>query len=213
MLESSALLREKIPVLPVAAAQIGDVQVRNRGTIGGSLAHGDPAADLPAAVLALNARMKVVGSTRAEEIQANRFFVDMLQTAVQAGEILTEVRIKKSESGNGSAYLKVAQPASGFAIVGVAATLTVERGKCVGIRIGITGVGTKPYRASEVEARLLGTTLDAESLRAACARAADGIEALSDIHASAEYRKDLAAIYTRRCVEAAAARARLENDK
>ena len=115
MLESSALLQEKVPVLAAAAAQIGDVQVRNRGTIGGSLAHGDPAADLPAAVLALNARMKVVGPARDEEIQASRFFVDMLQTAVQPGEMLTEVRIKKSEAGKGGAYLKMPQPASGFA--------------------------------------------------------------------------------------------------
>ncbi len=208
MLESSALLREKAPVLSMAAACVGDVQVRNRGTIGGSLVHADPAADLPAAVLALNARMKVVGPGREQEIPAGRFFLDMLQTALQPDEILTEIRIKKSEAGKGSAYLKVHQPASGFAIVGVATCLTLEGDKCAGIRIGITGVGPKPYRASEVEAGLLGNTLDGETLRSACARATKGIEALSDIHASAEYRKDLAAIYTRRSVEAAAARAR-----
>ncbi len=207
MLESSALLQEKAPALSMAAALVGDVQVRNRGTIGGSLVHADPAADLPAAVLALNARMKVVGPARNEEVPADRFFIGMLQSAVQGQEILTEIRIRKTETGNGGAYLKAPQPASGFAIVGVAAVLTMEAEKCAAIRIGITGVGPKPYRAKAVESRLSGATLDAERLRSACAKASEGVEPLSDIHASAEYRKELAAIYTCRAVEAAAARA------
>ena len=114
MLESSALLLEKAPVLSMAAAQVGDVQVRNRGTIGGSLVHADPAADLPAAVLALNARIKVVGAGGEREIPADRFFVGMLESAVRPDEILTEVRVRKSDAGNGAAYLKVPQPASGF---------------------------------------------------------------------------------------------------
>ena len=208
MLESSALLLEKVPVLSMAAARVGDVQVRNRGTIGGSLVHADPAADLPAAVLALNARIKVVGAGGEREIPADRFFVGMLESAVRPDEILTEVRVRKSDAGNGAAYLKVPQPASGFAVVGIATTLSWAGGTCAGIRIGVTGVGQKPYRAAEVESRLMRTSLDGEALRSACARTAEGIDVLSDIHASAEYRKELAAIYTRRCVEAAAARAR-----
>jgi len=202
------LLQEKAPVLSMAAARVGDVQVRNRGTIGGSLVHADPAADLPAAVLALNASIKVVGAGGEREIPADRLFVGMLESAVKPDEILTEIRVRKSEAGNGAAYLKVPQPASGFAVVGIATTLSWAGGKCTGIRIGVTGVGQKPYRAAEVESRLMGTSLDDAALRSACARAAEGVETLSDIHASAEYRKELAVIYTRRCVEAAAARAR-----
>lgn len=208
MLESSALLLEKAPLLALTAAHIGDVQVRNRGTIGGSLVHADPASDLPAAILALDARMKVVGSKGAREIPADGFFVGMLQSAVSSDEILTEIRVRKSAAGSGAAYVKVSQPASGFAIVGVATNLTLSNGKCSDIRIGITGVGPKPYRASNVESKLRGTSLDGDTLRSACADAARDVEALSDIHASAEYRKALAVIYTRRSIEAATARTR-----
>lgn len=208
MLESSALLLEKAPLLALTAAHIGDVQVRNRGTLGGSLTHADPASDLPAAVLALDARMKVVGAGGEREISANDFFVDMLQSAVSAGEILTEIRMKKASAGSGVAYVKFPHPASGFAVVGVATNLTLSGGKCQSIGIGITGVASKPYRASAVEASLRGNELNSPTLLAACARATQGVEAQSDaIYASAEYRSALARVYTRRSVEAAAARA------
>jgi len=207
MLESSALILQRVPLLPKTASQVGDVQVRNRGTIGGSLVHADPASDLPAAILALGARMKVRGAGGEREIPAREFFVDMLQSAVQPGEILTEVRIRKATVGNGSAYLKVAQSASGFAIVGVATNLTITAGRCSEVCIGITGVAAKPYRARAVESRLRNTALEADALREASSQAAADVEALSDIHASGEYRKSLAAAYTRRSVEAAAASA------
>lgn len=148
------------------------------------------------------------GPDGAREIPAGRFFVGMLQSAVGANEILTEIRVRKAAAGSGAAYLKVPQPASGFAIVGVATNLTLSDGRCDEIRIGITGVATKPYRAGEVESRLRGTSLDGDTLRSACAEAARNVEALSDIHASAEYRKALAVTYTRRSIEAAAAKAR-----
>ncbi|MGH8248000.1 MAG: FAD binding domain-containing protein, partial [Gammaproteobacteria bacterium] len=173
------------------------------------LTHADPASDLPAAVLALEARMKVVGPAGEKVIPADRFFVDMLQSAVGPGEILTEVRITKSPAGSGAAYMKVPHPASGFAVVGVATNLTLSGGKCTGIAIGITGVAAKPYRAGAVEGKLRGTELDAATLKAACGEATQGVTAQSDnVYASAEYRRALAAVYTRRSVEAAAARAR-----
>jgi carbon-monoxide dehydrogenase medium subunit len=203
MLESSDLIRQKARLLAIAASQVGDVQVRNRGTIGGSLVHADPASDLPAAILALGARLKVRGPNGDREIAAREFFVDMLRSAVEANEILTEIRIRKSAVGNGAAYLKVAQSASGFAIVGVATNLTLTAGRCSEICIGITGVATTPYRAREVEARLRNTSLDGEALKEACAHAASGVDALSDIHASGDYRKSLAETYARRSIEAA----------
>ena len=208
MLETSALIIEKAPLLAMCSAHVGDVQVRNRGTIGGSLVHADPASDIPAAILALDARMKLVGAGGPREVPAGSFFVGMLQSAVNDGEILSEIRVKKAGAREGSAYFKVAQPASGFALVGIATSLALEDGKCSDIRIGVTGVASMPFRAGAVESRLRGKSLDPEALRSASEAATQGIEALSDIHASGEYRKALAAVYTRRSIEAAAARAR-----
>src|ERR1044071_7325632 len=123
-LESSDRLREICPILPECAAQIGDVQVRNKGTIGGSLAHSDPAADWPATILALRADLVAVSANGERVIKADDFFVDMLTTALEPGEILREIRITPPSGSYGQAYLKVAQPASGFAVVGVAVNLT-----------------------------------------------------------------------------------------
>jgi carbon-monoxide dehydrogenase medium subunit len=207
--ERSSLLKKRCPLLPLTAQQVGDIQVRNRGTIGGGLVHADPAADLPAAIVALDARMTVVGPGGSREIGAADFFPGMLQSALESNEILSEIRVRRSSSGpgsgNGSAYFKMPQSASGFALVGVAATLSLSNGSCSDIRIGITGVAPTPFRAREAEASLKGSGLDEQALRSACTTVARGVEALSDIHASAEYRKELAAIYARRAVAAAAA--------
>jgi carbon-monoxide dehydrogenase medium subunit len=208
MLESSPLLREQLPLLAETAAHIGDAQVRNRGTIGGSLVHADPASDLPAPMLALDAVFTVVGLSGSRHIPAESFFVDLLQSAVQKGEILSEVRIRKPAAGSGSAYMKMVQSASGFAIVGAAALVVLDGSVCSDIRIGVTGVGLKPFRARSVEDRLRGSTLDTASVRGGCKGLTSGIEVLSDIHASAEYRQDLAEVYVRRSVETAANRAR-----
>ena len=207
-LASSEVVRQKSPLLAEAAAAVGDVQVRNRGTIGGSLVHADPASDMAAAVLALDARMILVGPSGKREVPAGSFFVGMLQSAVGPNEILTEIRVKKSQANSGAAYLKLAQPASGFALVGVAARVTFTGAKCSEIAVAVTGVAPKPFRAASVEARLRGSSLDAETLAPACAEVAEGVEALSDIHASAEYRKSVAAVYTRRSIETARSRAR-----
>jgi carbon-monoxide dehydrogenase medium subunit len=207
-LESSARLREICPLLPECAASIGDVQVRNKGTIGGSLAHADPAADWPAAMIALGAEMVAVSAQGERVIKAEDFFVDMLTTALQPNEILREIRLSIPQERTGQAYLKVHQPASGFAVVGVAVSLTLgDDGSCRSADVGITGVAAKAYRAGGVENALAGKTLDEQTVASAAAHAADGIDANADLYASAEYRRHLAQVYTRRAIETAAARA------
>ncbi len=204
--ETSDIVRKRIPLLAECAAEIGDVQVRNRGTIGGSLAHADPAADYPAAVLALEAEIRLEGASEARTIKADDFFVDLLTTAAESGEILTQVSFAPLGARTGSAYLKHRQPASGFALVGVAAIVTLDvRGNCERVRVGVTGLGPKAFRAKGVEAALTGRAPG--SAADAASQAADGIDALADIHASADFRAELARVYTRRALELAAGRA------
>src|SRR5215471_11425352 len=206
-IESSELLKKICPLLPECAGHIGDVQVRNRGTIGGSLAHADPAGDWPAAIIALNAELVAVSKQGERVIKADDFFVDLLTTALEPGEILREIRISKP-AGRSQTYVKMHHPASGFAVVGVAANLSVNgNSKCERASIGITGVAAKAYRPAAVEASLNGVTLNDETIAAAAARAADGIDANGDLFASADYRRHLAQVYTRRALDAALARA------
>jgi carbon-monoxide dehydrogenase medium subunit len=205
--EHSSLLRAKCPLLCETAAAIGDVQVRNRGTIGGSLAHADPAADYPAAILALDATLALQSSSGSRTVGAAEFFVDMLTTQLRPGEILTEVRVPVIGKGSGAAYCKLPQPASGYAVVGVAARVTVANGKLAQVTIGVTGVGTKAYRAEKVESALRGKAANDKLLADAARHAADGIEPLADLHASADYRREMAAVFTRRALERAIARA------
>jgi len=199
--ETSALLKSKCPLLAETAAVIGDVQVRNKGTIGGSLVHADPAADYPAAILALDAEIEAAGPHGRRTIRAADFFVDLLQTSLAADEILTEVRV--SATPRTVAYVKTEQKASGFALAGVAVVVGAE-----GIRIGVTGVAATAYRAAAAEQVLAGqSSPSAETIALAAARAADGVDPLSDIHASAEFRAHLARVNTRRALEKALARA------
>jgi len=208
-IEASDRLREICPLLPECAAQIGDVQVRNKGTVGGSLAHSDPAGDWPAAIIALRAELVAVGAGGERVIKADDFFVDMLTTALGAGEILREIRITAPSGPWGQAYMKVPQPASGFAVVGVAVNLTRDQsGKCQSAGVGITGVASKVYRATAVEAALTGSALDEPAAAAAASHATDGVSANGDLYASEAYRRHLAEVYTRRAIEAAAARAK-----
>jgi len=207
-IETSDLVAGACPLLPETAAEIGDVQVRNRGTIGGSLAHGDPAADFPAAVLALEAQLAATSVEGQRTIESDQFFTGLLTTALRPNEILTSIQIPKLSPRTGSAYVKMHQQASGFAIVGVAALVTLNgAGKVEKARVGITGVGTVPYRARAVENRLTGKAADPDTITQASSRAAEGVDALSDLHASAEYRRELAAVFTRRALEKAAERA------
>lgn len=205
---ASQVLRQKCPLLPETAAEIGDIQVRNRGTMGGSLAHADPAADYPAAILALDAEIIVQSGSGKRTIPAADFFVDLLSTQVRPGEILTEVRIPVRRPGEGSAYRKFHQPASGFATVGAAACVIPSKdGKIQDIALGMTGVGSKAYRASAVEKALRGKQVDDDAIAAACAKAAQGVEPLSDIFASSDYRRAMAAVFAHRAISAALARA------
>lgn len=208
-IESSDRLRDLCPILPECAAQIGDVQVRNKGTLGGSVAHADPAADWPAVMLALHAEMVAASAKGDRVIAADDFFVDMLTTALEPGEILREIRIPVPQGRYGQAYLKAPQPASGFAVVGVAVHLVRNPGgACESASIGITGVASKAYRASGVEAALVGSALDDATIASAAATAADGISINGDLYASESYRTHLAIVYARRAIAAATAKAK-----
>jgi carbon-monoxide dehydrogenase medium subunit len=208
-IERSELLARECPLLVETAAAVGDVQVRNRGTLGGSLAHADPAGDFPAAALALDARLIATSVRGQRTIAVRDFFVDLMTTALQPNEILTAIQIRKLGPRTGSAYAKMRQQASGFAIVGVASILTLNaKGTIADARVAITGVGAVPYRAREVENRLRGGLADAKLIAQAAAAAAEGVDVSSDLHASAEYRRELATIFTRRSLESAAICAR-----
>jgi len=205
--EHSDLLKAKCPLLPEVAGVIGDMQVRNRGTIGGSLAHADPAADYPGAMLALDAQIVATGAKASRTIAARDFFVDILTTALQPAELITEVRVPALAKGVGAAYVKHPHPASGYAVVGVAAVLTLAGGKVQRAAIGVNGVGGKAYRATAVEQALQGQALNEQSVAAAAAHAADGVDAQADLYASGEFRAHLASVYVKRAVLLAASRA------
>jgi aerobic carbon-monoxide dehydrogenase medium subunit len=198
---TSKLLKEQCPLLAETASHIGDVQVRNKGTIGGSLAHADPAADYPAAILALEAEIVVTGPGGRRVIPAAQLFVDLFQTSVAANEIITAVRVPATSKA--VAYEKTEQKASGFALAGVAVVVGTD-----GARVGVTGVAAKAYRAAAVEKALTGQPpWAADAIGRAATHAADGVEPLRDIHASAEFRAHLAQVNTRRALERALARA------
>ncbi len=206
--ESNAAVRQKCSMLAEAAALIGDPQVRNYGTVGGSVAHADPAADWPAVMLALGAEMKAVGAKGARTIKADDFFKELFTTALGLDEVLTEIRIPIGGHG-GAAYMKHPHPASRFAVAGVAAAVTLDAGgKCTAARVGVTGVGSHAVRAKGVEAALTGKTPDAATLAAASQKAAEGIEINADLQGSVEYKAHLTRVYTRRALERAVERAK-----
>ena len=200
-IEASELVQEKCRSLAEAAGAIGDLQVRNRGTLGGSLAHADPAADYPAAVLAAEAEITVAGADGERVVGADDFFTGTYETALRAGEILTSVRILAPAARGGSAYLKAAQKASGFAVCGVAARLALDAdGAVESIRVGVTGVAATAYRATSVEDALMGSAPSAESIRKAAAGAGEGVDALDDFYAGADFRRHLAGVYAARAI-------------
>jgi carbon-monoxide dehydrogenase medium subunit len=203
--ESSAVVKSKWPVLAATAALIGDPMVRNMGTIGGSLAHADPAADYPATIIALNAEMVVEGPKGKRTIKVDDFFKGLMTTAVGGDEILTEVRVPALAANQSAAYMKFPHPASRFAVVGVAAVLTVDGGKCSKASIGITGAGTRAVRAKGVEAAIAGKALDAASIQAAAEKAPDGVDVQADLQGSVDYKKHLLKVFAKRAIEAAAA--------
>ena len=204
LLESPArhygLLRDALP-------DIGDVQVRNRGTVGGAIAHCDPASDLPAVLLALEAEIVARSTRGSHSYAADGFFTGAFSTALADDELITEVRLPGPRDDAGSAYAALSQRASGYSIVGVAAVVIKEGGSAITkAMIGITGVGEMPYRAKAVEAALIGNEGTAEAIAAAAAHATEGVHVNSDIHADSEYRAAMAAVYTKRAITAALAR-------
>jgi carbon-monoxide dehydrogenase medium subunit len=202
-IESSALIRGRAPLLAEAASHIGDTQVRNRGTIGGSIAHADPSADYPAALLALEARVRLVSAQSDRTVPASAFFLDPFTTAVEPGEIVLEVHVPIEEPSEGFRYEKLPHPASGFAVVGVAVRIKKTAGRISMARIGVTGMGPRAFRAREAE-QLLESGADA--VKAASA-VANGEEANSDLYASAAYRRQLASVRAARAIAIAASRA------
>jgi len=205
-IESSPLVRAKCPLLAETADNIGDIQIRNTGTIGGSIAHADPAADYPASLLALEGRVTLVSAQSRREMSLADFFVDTFTTALEPGEIISEVILPIEDSSTGTSYQKLYQPASGFAIVGIAARIKMSGGKVAMARVGVTGLAGKPYRATTVEKALEGTAGGPTDIQKAAALVAEGVDANSDLHASAEYRKQMARVYTMRALAVAASR-------
>jgi carbon-monoxide dehydrogenase medium subunit len=202
---SSALVRSKCPLLAETAGNIGDVQVRNMGTIGGSTAHADPAADYPASLMALEASVILAGtggSTR--KVAIGDFLVDALTTALEPGELITEIHVPEEQAGTGVAYQKVVHPASGYAVVGIAVRLRLDAaGKVSFARVGVTGLAAKASRATGVEIALTGGA----SVEEAAAHVAEGVDATSDSYASAEYRSHLAKVHAARALRVAQGRA------
>lgn len=207
-LVTSDAVASRAPLIAEAAAQVADPQVRNMGTIGGSLSHADPAGDLPAVAIALNAQLVLTSSSGSRTVSADDFFIDLFTTALGPDEILTEIQIPAAPASSGSAYAKMANKASHYAIVGAAVVIATDGdGNCVSASVGITGAGPSASRASESESRLVGSSLDDAAVFSAAGHAADGIELNEDVHASAEYREHLTKVYALRAIRTAIERA------
>ena len=201
-------LRERCPMIADAVELIGHVAIRNRGTVGGSLAHADPAAEWPALAVVLEAQLELVGPPGPRTVPASEFFVSYFTTALQADEVLTGIRLPIPNGRTGSAFLELSRRHGDFALAGVAALVTLgEDGTVTDVRLGLIGVGSSPVRAESAEAALRGRIPDAEALAEAAAAVAAAIEPTGDIHASADYRRHLAFVLTRRALAAAIARA------
>ena len=202
-LEASDLLKKSCPLLPQTATTIADVQVRNRGTLGGSIAHADPAGDMPAAILALDAEIKAVGPNGERWVKAEVFFLGLLMSVLEPDEIVTAVKVPVT-TGEKTAYLKAAPRSSGFAVVGVAVRLGLDAsGNVSRAAIGITGITDKAYRAERSEQMLIGKKLDAALMASAAAEATRNIDVIEDINGSVAYRMHLTHVYVARALETA----------
>jgi carbon-monoxide dehydrogenase medium subunit len=207
-LASSDPIGKHVPGLADAASVIGDMQVRNRGTIGGSVAHADPAADLPVILTALNASFIVQSSSGQRAIGADDFFTDFYTTAMGANEILTEIRVPIPAPGTGTAYAKLPHPASGYVVVSAGALITRQRsGACVAARLSIGGLGSGPVRAIATEMELQGKPLTPQLIAAAAAKAAEETDPVEDSYAGADYKRHVATVYARKAIEQAVQRA------
>jgi carbon-monoxide dehydrogenase medium subunit len=207
-IERSDLLARRFALLPEGTALIGDQQVRNRGTIGGSVAHADPAADMPGMVLALKAIIVARGPSGQREINADDFFQDLFTTALAENEVVTEIRLPLLPAHSGSAYEKLANRASHYAVAGCAAVVTLnDDNTCASASVVITGASVKPTRATAVENALAGKVLDEATISAAASHASDGLELIEDIHGSKAYRAQMAGVMAKRALLRAVERA------
>ena len=200
-IEFSKLVRAKLPLLSTAAAQIGDPQVRNRGTIGGAASHADPFGDFPACLLALDAEFNVAGPRGERKIAARDFFVDTFTSALEPNEILREIRIATPPEGSRGTYLKFSRRSQDWAIVAIAAQVTVSGHQVTNAAIGLTGMGAKPLRAAGVEQELRGKAGHDDEIRKAAERAAEATDPPQDLNGSPDYRRHLAQVLTRRALE------------
>jgi carbon-monoxide dehydrogenase medium subunit len=207
---SSDLVRKHLPGLSDAAALIGDVQVRNRGTIGGSVAHADPAADFPVILTALNASFTLHSSSGSRVIAADDFFTDFYTTAMRSDEILTEIRVPIPAPRTGTAYAKLPHPASGYVVVSAGALITRQAsGSCASVRVAIGGLGSGPIRAIATELELQGKPLTTQIVADAAAKAAEETDPVEDSYASVEYKRHVATVFARNAIEAAVERSRV----
>jgi carbon-monoxide dehydrogenase medium subunit len=202
---SSDLVRKHLAGLAEAASVIGDVQVRNRGTIGGSVAHADPAADFPVILTALNASFVLQSMSGSRTVAADDFFTDFYTTAMTAHEVLTEIRVPLPAATSGTAYVKLPHPASGYVVVSAGVLITRQAsGSCASARVALGGLGSGPIRARGTETELQGKSLTPEVIAAAAAKAAENTDPSEDTYASAEYKRHVATVYARRAIEKAA---------
>lgn len=208
-IERSAVVSQRMPLIAETMPHVAHPAIRNRGTIGGSLAHADPAAELPAVMLALKATLTVRNSSEMREVAAEDFFIGLFTTALQAGELLTEIRVPAASPRSGFAFQEISRRHGDFALVGIAAAVQLhDDGRCADARIALLSVGDRPTLAVQAAKTLIGQTPSAELIRSAADSAATrDIDPSSDIHASARYRRQLANVLTRRALERAFARA------
>jgi carbon-monoxide dehydrogenase medium subunit len=209
-IEASSIIKKRLQIMTETASKIGDPQVRNRGTIGGSLAHADPAGDWGATILALRGKLELLSASGSRKVDSDRFFIDTFTTAVKPDEILAEIRVSVPKDRNGGAYVKFERRSGDFAIVGVGAQLALDgNGICTYAGIGLTAVGNVSLRAKESEEILLGEKPDDAIVEKAARAAAEAADPSNDLlRGSAEFRKEMAAVHAKRAIQSAVARAR-----
>jgi aerobic carbon-monoxide dehydrogenase medium subunit len=209
-LATASEIREHAPSLADAAGHVGDQAVRNRGTIGGNVAHADPASDLPCVLAALGATFVVADRNGERRHAADEFFKGMMETAVGEHDILTAIEVPARKKGQGQAYVKFEHPASRYAVIGAAAVLTADKGSCAAASVVLGGLVATPTRAADVEKALVGHALNQDAIVAASRKTDEALEGdvLGDLYASSEYRRAVAHVYVRRALAAAAERAR-----
>jgi carbon-monoxide dehydrogenase medium subunit len=206
-IEVSSVVRERQPLLAAAAAQVGHLAIRNRGTFGGSIAHNDPAAEFPMVALLLDAKIKAKGASGERSIDAKAFLGSFLANSLKEDEIVTEIEIPDLPQNTGWGFEELSRRHGDFALAAICAAVTLKDGKCAGARISMAGVGPKALRAASAEKILAGQKISDEVLKKAAAAARDDADPSNDVHASADFRRHLVEVLTERALRAACERA------